>query len=73
MLKTPADFDAYELNSAIKVLVDRWPGSAAQTFKCQQGLICLTNWRFNQEQLEVHRSDPCFYLPHREPELTRPV
>lgn len=28
LLKMPAEFDAYELNSAIKVLVERWSGSA---------------------------------------------
>lgn len=31
LLKTPAEFDAYELNSAIKVLVERRSGSAVFT------------------------------------------
>lgn len=31
LLKTPAEFDAYELNSAIKVLVEPWSGSAVFT------------------------------------------
>lgn len=31
LLKAPAEFDAYELNSAIKVSAEHWSGSAVIT------------------------------------------
>lgn len=37
LLKAPSEFDAYELNSAIKVLVEHWSSSA--TFTAMLALI----------------------------------
>lgn len=83
LLKTPAEFDAYELNSAIKVSAEHWSVSAVITamfallsvrccsFKCQKCLlVCFTG---ETERLETNMTDPCFCLPDREPERTKPV